>query len=91
MHRNLQNHKVCGSSKPNPVLLIYFIMFFIYPVLSFAIMFEFLYSLVLNRASAITTVPNTLLSLLPSAAISGISWMLRKKFMSTSDESNTGN
>ena len=85
------NHKVCGSSKSNPgklLLLIYFILFFIYPVLSFAIMFDFLYSLVLSRASAITTVPNTLLSLLPSTAISGISWMLRKKFMSTSDESN---
>ena len=40
-------------------------------------------------ASAITTTPNTFLSLLPTAAISAISWMLRKKFMNTDDVSNT--
>ena len=56
-------------------------MFFSYPVITFAFMFLVLYGLVLSRASAITTTPNTFLSLLPTAAVSGISWIPRKKFI----------
>lgn len=70
-------------------LLIYLFSFFIYPILSFAIMFLFLYLLVLSRASTITTTPNTFLSLLPTVAISAVSWMLRKKFTSTNDNTYT--
>ena len=46
-------------------------------------MFLFLYLLMLTQASTVTATPNMFLSLLPTAAISAISWMLRKKLMST--------
>ena len=83
--KKILRNKICGHSrKPGKIILVtYVLLFFLYPVLDFAIMFLFLYLLMLSRASVITTTPNTFLSLLPTAAISAISWMLRKKFMNT--------
>ena len=81
----LKHKIICGCSrKPGKmVLLLYLSSFFIYPILGFAIMFLFLYLLMLTQASTITATPNMFLSLLPTAAISAISWMLRKKLMTT--------
>ena len=72
----MSNYRIC-------VLVMYVLMFLSYPVIFFAFMFQVLYALVLSRASAIASIPNTFLSLLPTAAISVVSWILRKKFTNT--------
>ena len=59
-------------------------------VIFFSFMFQFLCLLVLSRASYTTLGPYTIISLLPTAAISAISWMLRKKYFKIkSDDNNT--
>lgn len=61
-------------------------------------MLKFLYDVVLSEASPFTTGPYTVLSLIPSAAISVATWMIKNKVFSdsakdtliTSDENQGG-
>ena len=65
---------------------------FAYPFLIFAIVIQFLYVLVLGEASAISTGPYTVLSLIPTAAISAAGWLIKNKvFSSVSEEEDNNN
>ena len=63
-----------------------FVLFSICPILMFIVMIQFLYALVLGEASAITAGPYTILSLIPTAVISAISWMLKNKMFGGEEE-----
>ena len=70
------------------------VIMLILPFLSSIFLFQFLYALVLSEASAITAGPYTILSLIPSAAVSVAIWMIKNKVFSdtespTSNEENT--
>lgn len=45
----------------------------------FVVMIQFLYALVLGQASAITSGPYTIFSLIPSAVVSVVTWMVKNK------------
>ena len=72
-------------------LFIMLLFVYIYMLLFFAFLFQFLCLLVLSRASYTTLGPYTIISLLPTAAISTISWMLRKRYFKIKHDENTGN
>ena len=50
-----------------------------YPMMLFVVMIQFLYALVLSQASAITSGPYTIFSLIPSAVVSVVTWMVKNK------------
>ena len=54
--------------------------------LMFGVVIQFLYVLVLGEASAISTGPYTVLSLIPTAAISAAGWLVKNKVFSSIDE-----
>ena len=62
------------------------ILMFFHPILIFAIVIQFLYVLVLGEASAISTGPYTVLSLIPTAAISAAGWLVKNKVFSNVNE-----
>ena len=61
------------------ILIVNAIFVLVYPVLVFVLVILFLYILVLGEASAISTGPYTVLSLIPTAAISAASWLVKNK------------
>ena len=65
------------------------LIFYIYMLSFFAFLFQFLCLLVLSRASYTTLGPYTIISLLPTAAISTISWMLRKRYFKIKHDGNS--
>lgn len=58
----------------------------VHPFIVFVAVIQFLYVLVLGQASAISAGPYTVLSLIPTAAISAASWLVRNKIFSSVDE-----
>ena len=52
----------------------------------FALVIQFLYQLVLGEASAVSAGPYTVLSLIPSAAISAAGWLVKNKVFSSITE-----
>jgi hypothetical protein len=67
------------------------IFIFLHPFLMFIIMIQFLYVLVLGEASAISAGPYTVLSLIPTAAISAAGWLVKNKVFSSIDEEEEDN
>ena len=67
------------------MMIIYCIVFLI---LLFAIVIILLYALVLGEASAISTGLYTVLSLIPTAVISVVSWMFKNKVFSNTSSAN---
>ena len=65
------------------------LLFSITPILVFVIMIQFIYALVLGEASAITAGPYTILSLIPSAIVSAVTWMLKNKMFGGEEEDDT--
>lgn len=69
------------------MMIINAIVVFLNPIFMFTIVIHFLYALVLGEASAISAGPYTVLSLIPTAAISAVSWLFKNKvFSSTAEE-----
>ncbi len=66
------------------MMLVGVIMFLLHPFLMFVIVFLFLYVLVLGEASAISEGPYTVLSLIPTAAISATGWLIKNKVLNIS-------
>ena len=62
------------------------ISIFVHPFIVFVAVIQFLYVLVLGQASAISAGPYTVLSLIPTAAISVAGWLIRNKIFSSVDE-----
>ncbi len=79
-HENFRRVGCCKSI----MILIYAIITFLNPFLMFVVMIQFLYVLVLGEASAISSGPYTVLSLIPTAAVSAASWLLKNKVFSSS-------
>ena len=60
-------------------IILYLSLFFLFLLFAFGMVFPLVYALVFGKLSAITAGPYTILSLIPSAAISFASWMLKTK------------
>ena len=54
----------------------------VFPVIMFAIVINLLYPLVLGEASAISAGPYTVLSLIPTAVVSALTWLIKNKVFS---------
>ena len=54
-------------------------LMFVMPVFLFGALIHLVYALVLGQASAITAGPYTIISLIPSIAITLSSWMIKRK------------
>ena len=65
------------------MIIFYIIIIFLLPFPIFIVVIQFLYSLVLGEASAISAGPYTVLSLIPSAAISVATWLVKNKVFSS--------
>ena len=61
------------------ILIVNTIFVLVYPVFVFVLVIQFLYLLVLGEASAISAGPYTVLSLIPTAAISAAIWLVKNK------------
>ena len=68
------------------MIIIDIIFVLVQPLIMFLLVIQFLYLLVLGKASAISTGPYTVLSLIPTAAISAASWLVKNKVFSSVDE-----
>ena len=77
-------YSFCTVNKCTRVMtIIYIIIIFLLPFPMFIVVIQFLYSLVLGEASAISTGPYTVLSLVPTAAISVAVWLVKNKVFSS--------
>ena len=64
------------------VMFICGIYLLVFPVIMFAIVINLLYPLVLGEASAISAGPYTVLSLIPTAVVSALTWLIKNKVFS---------
>ena len=79
------NYKAIGLFK-SIMMIINGILVFLQPIFMYVIVMRFLYGLVLGEASAISAGPYTVLSLIPTAAISAAGWLVKNKVFSSIDE-----
>ena len=84
------NCKVIGKWK-STMMIINGIIIFANPIFMFIIVIHFLYALVLGEASAISTGPYTVLSLIPTTAISAAGWLIKNKVFSSVEEEEDKN
>ena len=61
------------------IIVINFGLMFIMPIIVFGALIQLVYALVLGQASAVTAGPYTIISLIPSIAITLFSWMIKRK------------
>ena len=68
------------------LLILNGIVVFVHPIIMFVVVIYFLYALVLGEASAISAGPYTVLSLIPTAAISAATWLVKNKVYTSVSE-----
>ena len=79
MFSNFTCKKNCCQNTLIVLLLMNVCLMFVMPCFLFGALIQLVYALVLGQASAITAGPYTIISLIPSIAITLLSWIIKKK------------
>ena len=79
---NRSSNSRCGYLMTCITIIMNTGFFFAFPIFMTLLMFKLLYDIVLSEASPITAGPYTVLSLIPSVAISVATWMIKNKVFS---------